>query len=328
MENVNFAAVPLSARLTALDSNRLVSVMRYTSPIWLSLLNILRPMDIISLAIATTFRIQPTKRQKQIYMKWWRQIFYNMKWVEQNERRVTIIGKDLAKFKDAMQKWHYFNIKELKLLVVIGRTPTAELRLLFQSGFRGLDLEKDQGQIAITESVDVDISYGWANKNEIKDCPAQICILFRPQSHNYVDLYDFSAQQLLQPVRGRAPIQHQGVAYHLNADEAFSPLSIINTPPGTQRIISTSPANPWFKTWYSNLQRLDFRIEASITRIDFVISDNQFWDIPFDIDNIARFSIAENGSLIIPIIPENLRQSLLTLGPDWLRESFIEYYLD
>jgi hypothetical protein len=326
MDGISFATVPLSAKVVVLDKNRLVSTMRQISPLWDLLFRTLKPTDIVSLAIATNFRIQPTKRQKQIYMKWWRQIFYNMKWVEQNERRVTIIGKDLAKFKDAMQKWYYFNTKELKLLAVVGRTPTAELRTN-QEFFRDVDLEKDQGQIAITESIDVDISYCWANTHEIMDCQTQICIIFRPKSHKFVDLYDFSAQRLLQPIRGRAPIQHQGVAHHLNTNEAFSPLSIIITPPGTQRIILTGPANPWFKTWYSNLQHLDCGIEPSITRIDFIIDDNQPLGLPFNIDNIARLSITEDGSLIIPAISERFRGQLLRLGPDWLRESFIEFYL-
>jgi hypothetical protein len=70
MDDISFTIILLSAKITVLDKNRLVSTIRKISLLWDSFFRILKPTDIVSLVIVTNFRIQPTKRQKQIYMKW------------------------------------------------------------------------------------------------------------------------------------------------------------------------------------------------------------------------------------------------------------------
>jgi hypothetical protein len=91
-------------KLSAIHRNQLVAVLEETpetpekakkakNPVWKVLLTM--PLDIISLARATTFCIRPTVKELQICMLPWRQAFYHTRWTEPVRREVMLIGKDL-----------------------------------------------------------------------------------------------------------------------------------------------------------------------------------------------------------------------------------------
>jgi hypothetical protein len=185
-------------------------------------------------------------------------------------------------------------MKNMQFFAVIGRTPTAELRVLPGplESLRNTDLRNDQGQKAITRSIDIDTSYAWSNQYEPEWINCQLCIIFQPNNLKFVDLDIGWAEPLL------------SVSNHLDANRTFSPSPIMNfLPAGTQHIVPTDLAKPWYKTWYANLQHPEFVIESSITRFDLTVNHNAYSFY----DHIARLSITEDGSLIIPTAPEYLR---------------------
>jgi hypothetical protein len=121
----------LQEKLRVLHSNTLVNSMMRVNPVWESLLGMLRPMDIVSLARATQFRLKPTQAH---CMAWWRQVFYNMNWIDKfpnisipahlddygfDTCPIMVIGKDLNRLNCAITKWHYFDAKDIRLLVVV-----------------------------------------------------------------------------------------------------------------------------------------------------------------------------------------------------------------
>jgi hypothetical protein len=77
----------------------------------------LRPTDIISLARATMFCLRPIEQQINIYMQWWRQAFYNIKFVKKHA--VLVFGKDIDLLKTAIQRWDYIEANKIKLLTDI-----------------------------------------------------------------------------------------------------------------------------------------------------------------------------------------------------------------
>lgn len=107
-----------SEKFSTIRSNQLVTL--YTTPVWLPLLNMLRPTDIISLARATVFCLRPTEQQVNIYMQWWRQTFYNIKFVERNS--IYCFGKDLTLLKSATHRWDYIEANKIKLLLLVKET--------------------------------------------------------------------------------------------------------------------------------------------------------------------------------------------------------------
>ena len=92
------------------------------TPIWKLLIDMLRPMDFVSLAIVTKFRVQPTNEQMRFYMKWQRQTFYDIKWVEKNGREIVVIGKDLVWLNCTIKRQDYFDTTKIKLLVIVKET--------------------------------------------------------------------------------------------------------------------------------------------------------------------------------------------------------------
>ena len=109
----------LTSGLSIIYSNRLVDMLQIKPAVWKSLLSMLRPLDIISLARATNFCNQPPAKERHIYMLWWRQLFYHIKWIELARRDVFVVGPDLIRLQDAIKMWHYFDGSEIKLLVFV-----------------------------------------------------------------------------------------------------------------------------------------------------------------------------------------------------------------
>ena len=177
----------LQEKLRVVDSNTLVNSMKRAQPVWESLLGMLRPMDIVSLARATQFRLQPTEAQR-IFMAWWRQLFQNMKWIDKfpnitippylgHERfdtcPIVVIGKDLKRLNYAITKWDYFDVKEIRLLVVVY---DRHLRVGWDNAIR-----------ALLESIET--SYMWGNNKlqvQVRADLVQTCVIFN--EHSFVDL--------------------------------------------------------------------------------------------------------------------------------------------
>jgi hypothetical protein len=85
------------------------------------LLSMLRPMDIVSLLTATCVTITKVERAK--YLILWRQIFFDMKWLDilkANGCTVTVLGTDFGKLVSAIRRWdHTLNTSTLKYVLVI-----------------------------------------------------------------------------------------------------------------------------------------------------------------------------------------------------------------
>ena len=94
----------------------------------------LRPLDIVSLAVATGFRLRPAAEHLHPFMAWWRQLFHNMKWIDKfpnihvpswrtllgiDTCPIFVIGKDLNRLNYAITKWHYFDANKIRLLMVV-----------------------------------------------------------------------------------------------------------------------------------------------------------------------------------------------------------------
>jgi hypothetical protein len=56
-------------------------------------------------------------------------------------------------------------MKNIQFFAVIRKIPIAELKILlgFLESFRNINLRNNQGQKAITRSIDIDTSYAWSN---------------------------------------------------------------------------------------------------------------------------------------------------------------------
>jgi hypothetical protein len=108
----------LSEKLSTMSFHRLVTL--HNTPVWQLLLDMLRPTDIISLVRATMFCLRPTEQQINIYMQWWRQTFYNIKFVKKNA--IYCFGKDLHLLKTAIQRWDSIEANKIKLLALVKET--------------------------------------------------------------------------------------------------------------------------------------------------------------------------------------------------------------
>ncbi|KAH8787535.1 hypothetical protein F5882DRAFT_402903 [Hyaloscypha sp. PMI_1271] len=82
----------------------------------------LRPMDIISLIKSTGLCTTPLERRT--YLIWWRQMFFDMKWVsvlKEQHCTVTIMGNDQRRLDEALRTGDCrLDANKLKLIVVIG----------------------------------------------------------------------------------------------------------------------------------------------------------------------------------------------------------------
>jgi len=151
----------LREKFAAIYTNQLVTLR--TTPVWEPLLSLLTPINILSLARATAFSLPPTRRQMCIYMPWWRQIFYNLKFIQKNV--VYAFSKDIKLLKAATQRWDYIEADKVKLLVVVQETSIINERQVLRS--------------ALMESVST--SYMWhTNQHTLlsQEQLVQTCIIF------------------------------------------------------------------------------------------------------------------------------------------------------
>lgn len=91
-------------------------------------------------------------------MKWWRQIFYNTKWINRfpniTTRQIFVVSKDLNRLYCAIEEWDYFDAKGIKLLVVVKENLP--------------DSERDEAMMALLTSIDTPYMYS------IDNCQVQL----------------------------------------------------------------------------------------------------------------------------------------------------------
>jgi hypothetical protein len=167
-------------------------------------------------------------------MKWWRQIFYDMRWVEYNGSNMTIIRKDLVRLNYALERWLFFDTNEIKLLLLVKRLPPSILQ--------------DTRRKVLMASTDVSFIVNNQETHEILHGNVQLCVLFLSQDF-YVDLAFMWSAALLEPIRAVLPIYYHGIAYYQNADQTISPLPDIGPLPIGLRTLGLDRdpvSDPWF----------------------------------------------------------------------------------
>jgi hypothetical protein len=294
----------LSARLSVLACYQPVYTMRIHL-VWNVLIAFLRPMDIVSLAIATMFLVRPRDDQRTFYMKWWRQIFYNMKWVGNIRREIVIIGKGLAELNSAIQRWDYFDTTKMKLLVIEKET----IRLP----------RRDEARRALLASIETHYMWG-VNRYQVRISrycgrDIQICVIFfnndlvpNPDVYTrtamYADLSFSWGRSLLEEIPARQRIIENGDHRHLNSDGTTSPYPTRGIVLGTRYEREYAPLlGPWFWTSYANLSLMDFRIAQTSTRTDYTIATHA----RFRFHGYMRLAV-KNGNIVLPTIPARVLQ--------------------
>jgi hypothetical protein len=116
----------ISLRLAVISSHQLVQILTCRLPVRNSLLSMLRPMEILGLIRATFFCIQLTEQDSQVFMRWWRQAFYTVEFAERGPSTVIVFGKDIFRLKSALERWDYFDVTQIKLLVIVDENPGHE----------------------------------------------------------------------------------------------------------------------------------------------------------------------------------------------------------
>jgi hypothetical protein len=85
----------------------------------MTLYKFLKPMEIVALATATRFLFNLSKEEREKYMKWWRELFWTMNWVEViGNNNVTIIGKHIEYIQEGLRKWRYIPTTNAKVLSI------------------------------------------------------------------------------------------------------------------------------------------------------------------------------------------------------------------
>jgi hypothetical protein len=82
----------------------------------------LKPMEILALIRATFFCVRLTNSELKVFMTWWRQAFNTVKFAN----TVLVLGKDIFRLKYALKKWIYFDVTQIKLLVIVDENPGDE----------------------------------------------------------------------------------------------------------------------------------------------------------------------------------------------------------
>ena len=256
-------------RFANLANNPWISFINSESVVFYLIMRMLKPMDIVSLALATFFRLRPSPEEIDL-MKWWKQIFWHIEWVEQYGGKITIIGKDLAKLKLCLMKWRYDEaLTKLNLIVVVQETlPTEDTR--------------DDRRQELLQSVHKDIPYAATDNERLVhkfEMPIQMCILFL-ETNIYIDLDWTWLDKLLKEI---SPIE----SWHI---QRYSGPVLT----GLRREDYTDGGR-WFETCYVILDLP--HISNTITRPELAIAD---WEEPFADEACIRLAVARNGSVVIP----------------------------
>ncbi|KAH6666360.1 hypothetical protein B0J14DRAFT_659983 [Halenospora varia] len=265
----------MEEELSVLDTHLLMSLVNSNTPVFDTLMSMLRPMDIVSLALATSFRVRPPRGQIQFYMKWWKQVFYDMRWVEHNGSKITIIGRDLARLKNSLKTWTY-DSQATFLLVVVQET-------LLTEGTR------DDRRQGLVQSIDTDIPYAWTStEHQVRafEEPIQMCVFFL-ENNLFIDLDWTWLYKLLEQIE--PPAKWHSPWY---LPDIINPL-----PAGLFR--SVVGFDMCMKTWYVNLNLPGFIIDTAITRSDLQIEAiGPAWH---EVDGSAiRIAVTEDCSIVIP----------------------------
>ncbi|KAF7910003.1 uncharacterized protein EAF01_003721 [Botrytis porri] len=88
-----------------------------------TLFSMLRPMDIVALVMSTGIRL--TRLEVAKYMIPWKQLFHDLKWVDELEEKsctATLFGTSIAELASAICNWDYsFDPSRMKFLVIVGQ---------------------------------------------------------------------------------------------------------------------------------------------------------------------------------------------------------------
>ena len=272
----------------------------------------LRPMDIVAVARATSFSLLPPEQDLYTYTRWWRQIFDNKTWADPN-RRIKVIGKDLIRLISAIDEWDYFDTSEIKLLLIIQEEPFASIqeddaaRLLVDTAWKALLLGS------------IDMSYMWSSHEfAVPERDVQVCVCFMTSpSLAYVDLYFLWAQALLEPMEAMQPLNMNEPFLYPNLDGSFTPLREIELPGGAMRSEDSiyCPGDRWFKAWYTD-SLSNSSISQAITRPD--IQSQSRWPTEFPGEGIVRLLVQQEGPLLLPALSSPARElwvRLLAIQP-------------
>ena len=160
-----------AVRIADISRNRLIDTLGPRFPVWKSLLTLLRPMDILALVRATFFCVSLTGQELQVYMKWWRQVFYTIAFVEHNPSKIIVFGKDIFRLKSTLKRWEYFDVTKMRLLIIVDESVDEEWtvvwkrrREVFQSVSTpfvwDIDLSRISGRLLVEASVLFFTKYG------------------------------------------------------------------------------------------------------------------------------------------------------------------------
>jgi hypothetical protein len=308
MEETTYTSPALREKFRSLNQNRFLSLFHFDSGriIFETLLGILRPMDIVSLTRATTFRTKPSEVQARKYLPWWREFFINLDWAETigttgttgtTGTRATFIGNDIQRLQEALDRWEYLPTIRMKLLVIVNGPYKQSLLDALDTTFMWIcepDGIFDAGHFATQ---------------------FQTAVVF--QSRNYIDLDLHWSRHLLRPVRASVPFFNFHVPNHAQVwidtfDGATRLIPILPNPlPVGLRRLGPAERYPLAFPWHSTFSacsprpgRIDVSIESSITSAEIII------DTGFDSRNCyIRLAIADDGHIIIPNINQEIWDS-------------------
>jgi hypothetical protein len=298
----------------------------------------LRPMDIVALARATSFSLLPNGQDLYTYTRWWRQIFHNKKWTDLN-RHIKVIGKDLIRLISAIHRWDYFDTSAIKLLIIILEESFASinedresLASINEDGESLATINEDgepfasvnEDHAATRSLVDtarkalllesIDMSYMWSsNENAVPERDVQVCVSFMSSpSLTYIDLYFLWAQALLEPIEAAQPFNMDEPFLYPNLDGTLAPLRQIELPDGAMRSEDSiyCPGDIWFKAWHTD-SLSNSSISQAITRPD--IQTDPRWPTGFPREGIVRLLVQQEGHLLLPLWSSAARELWLQL---------------
>jgi hypothetical protein len=266
--------------LVALNNNSMIWFLNGNMPIFDTVMIMLKPLDIISLALATYNRVRPSRGMSHIYMKWWRQIFHNMRWAEQNGRKITIIGKNLARLQECLKSWTYDKTAQrLDLVVVVQETL--------------LTWDPDEKRQGLLQSIDEEIPYASTDTERLVrrfETPIQMCVIFL-EDNICIDLDWTWLDKLLEQIE---------ISTWWEVLDLDNPL-----PAGLY--LGIPQVDTCMKTCYANLNLPDLTIDTAINRHDVQIrvARDLTWH---EVDGSAiRIAVTKDGVLISSMLRRHNR---------------------
>lgn len=143
----------ITVRLADISTHQLVRTLALRLPWWDSLLSMLKPMEILALTRATFFCVQLTVPELRVFMQWWRQVFTTVEFAHRSPSAVIVLGKDIIRLRSALRRWDYFDVAQLKLLLIVDENPGHEEWMVVWERRRDL-----LGSLSTTFVWDLDLS--------------------------------------------------------------------------------------------------------------------------------------------------------------------------